>query len=111
MDELAKPYEILEWRDGETREFEILKYELGELEIHPRDGRETKTIAVMRIHVPPGSKQAFPAYWDLTSQRLVAQLRGILPDPMYNPFRVTITAIGRPPATHFSVSRVPEKPG
>lgn len=111
MPELSKPYEIYEWRDGETREFVIARYELGELEIHPRDGREPKVVNVMRIHVPPETKDTFPAYWDLTSQRLVAQLRGILPEPLYNPFTVKVTAIGRPPATHFSVSRVPEKPG
>ena len=108
---LEKPYEIYEWQDGETRELTIVKVELGELEIHPRDGREPKTVSVMRVHVPPETKDTYPPYWDLTSQRLVAQLRGILPDPLYNPYRVTITAIGRPPATHFSVSRVPEKPG
>jgi hypothetical protein len=65
----------------------------------------------MRIHIPPETKEQFPPYWDLTSQRLVAQLRGILPEPQYSPFTVKVTAIGEAPATHFSVSRVIEKPG
>jgi hypothetical protein len=109
MSELAKPYEIYEWKDGETREFTIVKYELGELEIHPRDGRAAKTVPVMRIHVPAEEKTDFPSYWDLTSQRLVAQLKGILPEFLYNPFKVKVTAIGAPPATHFSVTRLPEQ--
>jgi len=110
MVELAKPYEIYEWRDGETREFTILRYEEGELEIHPRNGREAKTVSVIRVHVPPEEKPEFPHYWDLTSARLVAQLKGILPGIRALPIKITVTAIGTAPRTHFSVSRVPERP-
>jgi hypothetical protein len=110
MVELAKPYEIYEWRDGETREFTILRYEEGELEIHPRDGREAKTVPVLRIHVPPEEKPAFPQYWDMTSVRLVAQLKAMLPTVLIGPYKVTVTAIGAAPRTHFSVSRLAERP-
>lgn len=105
---LSQPYEIYEWRDGETREFTIERWEVGELEIHPRDGRPPKMINVLRVHVPPEEKPEFPHYWDLTSSRLVAQLRGILRTHRAGRHRVKVTAIGSAPRTHFSVTSVPE---
>jgi hypothetical protein len=107
---LSKPHEIYEWRDGETKVFSILRSEEGELEIHPRDGRPAKLVNVIRIHVPPEEKNTYPPYWDLTSQRLVGQLKSILPAAIVSPFRVQISAIGRAPTTHYSVSRLPERP-
>jgi len=107
---LAKPYEIYEWEDGETREFTIVRYEVGETTIVPRDGREPKTIEVIRLHVPPEEKPEYPHYWDMTSSRLVAYLKGMLPTILRGPFKVKVTAIGTAPRTHFSVTRLPERP-
>ncbi len=109
MPELEKPYEIYEWSDGETKEFTIERWEMGQLEIHPRDGHPVKTIDVLRVHVPIEEKPVFPHYWDLTSSRLTAQLRSILDVHRGARRRVKITAIGRAPRTHFSVTWVPEK--
>ncbi len=108
MPELARPYEIYEWKDGETREFTIERWEMGELEIHPRDGRPPKVIPVLRIHVPVEEKPEFPQYWDLTSTRLTAQLSRILDTHRGARRRVKITAIGSAPRTHFSVTWIPE---
>ena len=108
MPELGRPYEIYEWRDGEQREFTIMRWEQGQLEIHPRDGRPPKMIDVLRIHVPTEEKPAFPHYWDLTSSRLVAQLRSILETHRGARRRVKVTAIGTAPRTHFSVTWIPE---
>lgn len=110
MPELSQPYEIFEWTDGQVQEFTITAFEVGELEIHPRDGRPPKTIDVMRIHVPEEEKPEFPHYHDMTSRRLVAQLKAMLPPTLIGPFKVKITAIGAAPRTHFSVSRLPERP-
>jgi hypothetical protein len=110
MAELSGPFEICEWIDGQTREFSVLRHELGTMTIQPRDGREAKEIEAMRLHVDPADKPDFPHYWDVTSQRLVGQLRGILPATLVNPFRIKITAIGSAPRTHYSVSRLPERP-
>lgn len=108
MAELARPYEIYEWRDGKTEEWTILDWEEGELEIHPRDGRPPKMIIVLRIHVSPEEKAAFPHYWDLTSSRLVSQLLVVLKPPRAGPQKWKVTAIGSAPRTHFSVSPIPE---
>lgn len=109
MPELEKPYEIYEWSDGETKEFTIERWEMGQLEIHPRDGRPPKVIDVLRIHLPVEEKPEFPHYYDLTSSRLTAQLRSILDVHRGARRRVKITAIGRAPRTHFSVTWVPEE--
>ncbi len=110
MGELAKPHEIYEWGDGETREFTILRWELGETTIHPHYQPEGKLIEVMRIHVPPEEKPEFPHYWDMTSGRLVAQLKPMLQPPWTGPQKFKVTAIGSAPRTHFSVTRLPERP-
>jgi len=107
MPELERPYEIYEWKDGETREFTIERWEEGDLEIHPRDGRPPKMIKVLRIHVPEEEKPEFPHYWDLTSSRLFAQLRTILWTHRGRRQRVKVTAIGKAPRTHFSVTWIP----
>ena len=107
MAELARPYEIYEWKDGETREFTVERWELGDLEIHPRDGRPPKNIQVLRIHVPTEEKPEFPHYWDLTSSRLTAQLRTILETRRGRGQRVKVAAIGKAPRTHFSVTWLP----
>ena len=109
MPELAKPYEIYEWQDGETREFTIERYEQGELEIQPRDGRASKVVPVLRIYVPAAEKPTFPPYWDLTSTRLVAQLVSVLGVHRGARRRVKVTAIGTAPRTHYSVTSVPEE--
>lgn len=109
MAELERPYEIYEWKDGETREFTIERWEEGDLEIHPRDGRPPKMIKVLRIHVPEEEKPEFPHYWDLTSSRLFAQLRSVLQTRWRPGQRLKVTAIGRAPRTHFSVTWIPEE--
>jgi len=109
MPELERPYEIYEWSDGETKEFTIERWEEGELEIQPRDGRPKKTVPVLRLHVPIEEKPLFPHYWDHTSTRLAAQLTSVLLAHRGARRRVRVTAIGRPPRTHFSVTWVPEE--
>lgn len=108
MAELARPYEIYEWHDGETKEFTIERWETGELEITPRDGRPPKLITVLRVHVPTEEKPEFPHYWDLTSSRLVAQMARILETHRGARRRVKVTAIGSAPRTHYSVTWLPE---
>ena len=108
MGELPRPYEIYEWRDGQTEEWTVTSWEEGELEIVPRDGRPPKMITVLRIHVPPEEKEHPPYYWDLTSARLVFQLLGILPPGGIGGLKIRVTAIGSAPRTHFSVTRIPE---
>jgi hypothetical protein len=108
---LPKPYEIYEWVDGKTETWTVLSWEVGDLEIVLRSREGTKEVTVLRIHVPPEEKTHEPYYWDLTSARLVAQLRGILPPSGVGRPRISVTAIGAAPRTHFSVTTIPAKLG
>ncbi len=65
MGALAGPFEILELGDGGSVTTTVERFEEGEMLIHPRDGREPKTIAVLRIYVPKAA-----ATWILPSLRL-----------------------------------------
>lgn len=108
MSPLESPMEIYEWSAGETHEFTILRWEEGTHTINPRDGRPPKEITVLRIHVPPEEKPDYPPWWDLTSARLVHQLLGMLPPGGIGGMKISVTAIGSAPRTHFSVTSIPE---
>jgi hypothetical protein len=95
--------EILELTDGESKALHITGWELGEMDIQPRDGRPEKRIRVLRVKVPPAEKPAGPAYWDITGQTLIEQLLPYLHQPNYQRFTFTITKYGVAPKARFGV--------
>lgn len=103
MPVLPGPYEILEMGDGGSLVTTVEKWAEGEMQIHPRDGRDPKTINVVRVHVPKETKPLFPDYYDLTSQTLTAQLRPLLPTVAGSGRKVRITKHGFGPKARFSV--------
>jgi hypothetical protein len=108
--ELEGPYEIYEWEDGRTETWTVNTWEEGELEIELRTRPGTKVVPVVRLHLSEEEKPLAPHYWDMTSKRLCAQLRGILNPPGLAPTRISITAIGSGAQVHFSVTRIPRSP-
>lgn len=100
---LPGPFEILELGDGETLTTKILKWELGEVTIHPSYKPEGKQIVALRIHVPTEDKEYFPFYWDVTSQTLVAQLFPYLKSPGFETKTYAITKHGVAPRARFSL--------
>ena len=103
MDKLQGPYEILELGDGETLTTGILRWQEGEVEIHPAYKPEGKMITALRIHVPEKDKEYFPYYWDVTSQTLVAQLLPYLERPGYERRIYAITKHGVAPRARFTL--------
>ena len=103
METLPGPYEIFELEDEETRTTRILRWERGEVEIHPAYKPEGKFIVAMRIHVPEADKDYFPFYWDVTSQTLVAQLLPYLEAPGYERRTYIITKHGVAPRARFTL--------
>jgi len=59
--------------------FRVLRWEMGEMQIHPRDEPLGKTVPSLRLHIPAGDQPAGPPYWDITSKRLIAMLLPLLP--------------------------------
>jgi len=108
MAQLAGPYEILELRDGESKELTILKYESGTVIIHPRyPGAPTsKEISAIRLYVPQAEKPAGVPYWDVTSQTLIAQLKPFLEEIPEKGLRIRLTAHGIAPSKRYTLELV-----
>jgi hypothetical protein len=102
---IVEPFELLELPDKASVAFHVVRYELGEMEIHPRypGAPEAKKVQVLRVHVPPEDKPRFPHYWDVTSKRLIAQLTPVLDDIVAKKMLVRVTAAGVRPAKWYSV--------
>ena len=103
MDRLEGPFEILELQDEETLTTRIMRWQLGEVEIHPSYKPEGKWIKALRIHVPESDKEYFPWYWDVTSQTLLAQLVPYLERPGFEGRLYTITKHGVAPRARFTL--------
>jgi hypothetical protein len=100
---LPGPYEILELEDGETLDTKVLRWELGEVTIHPAAQPAGKLILALRIHVPETSKEYFPFYWDVTSQTLIAQIMPFLRAPGFREKLYSITKHGVAPRARFTL--------
>ncbi len=106
MAELPRPLNALELADGESKTFTVLRWEVGEEVITPPHAPQGKRITVLRVHVRPDDVVHFPPYYDLTSARLVANLKPQLEHVGLLSARWTITAHGFPPKKYFTVERV-----
>jgi len=107
VERLAGPYEIMELRDRETIELHIVKWEHGEVIIHPRHEKEEKVVQAVRVFVPEAEKEFFPYYWDITSNRLRCQLLPWLEQPDFAGKRYKITKYGIAPIAHFTLEVIP----
>ena len=103
MERLPGPFEILELEDEGVLETRILRWEVGEVEIHPAVKPEGKWIKALRVHVPETDKDYFPFYWDITAQTLLAQLIPYLERPGYERRTYKITKHGVAPRARFTL--------
>lgn len=103
VNELAGPYEIFELVDEETYQMRIIKWQTGNVLIHPADKPDGKVVKALRVWVPKEVKDFFPPYWDITSQRLGAQMIGYLEQPRYQDKVFTITKHGIAPKARFTL--------
>lgn len=111
LETLGEPYEILELAAGETRRITPESWQLGKATIHPRDGREPKTIRVLRVHVPYSLKPTLPHWWDITAQHLVAGMLPWLERLTTNPVVFTVTKLGEGPRARFTMTTEPRRGG
>jgi len=102
---LSEPFEILELEDGSSVRLKAVRFEAGEMDIHPRysGAPETKRIPVLRVHLAAGIKPVGVPYWDVTSKTLQAQLKPLEPEIIGKGREFTITAHGSGPSKRFSV--------
>jgi hypothetical protein len=71
---VSPPYELLEPRAGQQVALRVVKWELGRIQIVPRDGREARWVYCLRVTVKDGDKPTWPPYWDVTAGHAVAAL-------------------------------------
>ena len=99
---VESPYEILELGDGSSMSTHVVGWELGTMDLVPRDGRAPKTVKTLRLHVPAADKTHYPPYWDLTAQTLIAQLLPRLDSIVKDKKTLTIKKSGSGPGARFS---------
>lgn len=107
LTELKGPYEVLDLNDGDSLVLRIKDWQLGTITIYPPHKPTGKTVRALRVFVQEGTKLSFPYYWDLTSQRLGAQLEPYLQQPGYQDKVFTITKHGVAPKAHFTLEVKP----
>lgn len=100
--------EILELDDQQTVELTITDWELGEMDIVGRKVPTAKRIRVLRVQVPPATKEIGPSYWDITGQRLIEQMLPFLKRPGFERRRFVIKKFGEAPTAKFSLKVTPE---
>lgn len=105
MGELERPMENLELADGESRELEVVRYQVGVTTIVPRypGAPGSKLVEAVRLFVRPGTKAAGTDYWDVTQGTLVYTLKGIMAGRSL-PVKLRIAAIGEGPKKRYSVA-------
>lgn len=104
---IGRPFEMLELQHQESVTFRVREWEEAQTTITTRDAPNGKVIDVIRVEVPKEDKPVFPHYWDITSARLVAQIRPHLQAPGYDRKRFTITAYGVAPKKNFTLDVLP----
>lgn len=105
--EVTEPFELLEMRDLEMREFHIDAWAEGTTIIKPAWAPEGKEIPVLRIWVAPAEQPIGLAYWDITSKTLIAQLKPYLQREGFRGLVYKITAFGEAPRKRFTVETGP----
>lgn len=103
LPELDGPYEVLDLNDGDSLILHIKDWQIGTVVIHPRDKPSGKMVRALRVHLKEGTKLHFPYYWDLTSQRLIAQIEPFLLQPGYQDKVFTIIKHGVAPKARFTL--------
>lgn len=103
LTELAGPFEIFELTDGQTYTMRVTSWQTGSVTIYPAHKPTGKVIKALRVGVPKEIKSDFPPYWDITSQRLIAQMQPYLEQPGYRDKVFTITKYGVAPKARFTL--------
>ena len=105
---LAGPYEIMEMKDNEVMNLQVLRWELGTVVIHPRwaGAPSEKEVLGLRLHVDKKQKPTGLQYWDVTAQTLIAQLRPLLQAGMEKVHITRIKAVGEGPKKRFTVEMI-----
>ncbi len=100
---LSNPAEILDFIGYDSVEFNVTRWEDGELTIQTRGSPAARQVRTVRMHVPPSDKPVGAPYWDATAGNLVARLLPILDTVVLDRRRLRVTKHGVAPAARHQV--------
>lgn len=103
MAELPGPLELLDLQDKESATFKVVRFLEGTAKIKTDDVPEGKEVAILRVHLVPGTKTIGLNYWDISSKTLQAQLVPFLKDPAQRQRTFKVTAHGVRPRKRFTL--------
>ena len=125
MSLLPEPYDFLDLDHGESASLQIINYLPGEAEIFPSHPSPRQvaiymkqhgltsppaagtpignTIEVLRVFGTRVDQPSSQTYWDISSKRLIADLKPILARNRGNLFLVVLSANGYRPSKRYSV--------
>jgi hypothetical protein len=87
--------------------FRVLRWELGEQTIYPREFPQGKVVPNLRIHIPLDDPSEGAPYWDITSKRVIDRLLPLLPKIAGTGTYVEISKTGDGPSSAYSITLRP----
>lgn len=100
---LPGPYEIYDAEPETTVELRILRYQQGDVEIHPEYQELVKVVRALRLHVTKPLGPGRLPHIDITSKRLQVMLLEELKRPDYTRKVFKITKHGIAPKAWFEL--------
>ena len=79
--------------------FRVLRWELGEQVIHPREFPQGKRVPNLRVWIPLDDPSEGAPYWDITRKRVIDRLLPLLPMIRDTGAVVEITQVGDGPTS------------
>jgi len=90
--------------------FRVIRWEVSEQTIYPRDLPAGKVVPNLRVYIHPDDPNEGAPYWDITSKRVIAMLEPLLPHIAGTGAYVRIRKDGDGRTSQFSISVDPPKP-
>lgn len=104
---LPGPYEIFDIADGESVDITVTRWEQGEeFEMTATDGRKFMS-SPLRLHLTGPWRPGHKPYLDITSKRLIPELKGLLGTMPGAQKHIRITKYGVAPKATFTTEVLP----
>ena len=101
------PLDLLALADGESVSFKVVRWEVGEGDIKPRDSPNLKRVRILRVWVDPADKAEGAPWWDITAQTTIERMVPLLEGAALEHVRFTLTMRGIPPIARHTVKVEP----
>jgi hypothetical protein len=108
---LSKPYSFLDRRSsrnaGPGPLFRVSAYQQGEIAFTPKGADEPVTRPVLRVWIQRLDRPTNAQYYDISSQRLAAQMLGWISQGAHLTMAFRVRAYGRKPSKVLALDAIP----